>query len=130
MPCQVDFSAPFLLLFDNLSQDEQELIGEFVFHFHQNGLKGFRGKFGPTDNVPHNDPDRAAKIYFAKRNDLWHVHVGHPRWNPCKNPMASYLTSDYVVHFQRFSATHIALVDYNSHNPMKQPSRASLFRQR
>jgi hypothetical protein len=33
-----------------------------------------------------------------------------------------------VVHFQKLSETSIALVDYNSHNPMKQPKKEHLFK--
>ncbi|WP_416425621.1 hypothetical protein RAM80_07655 [Pseudomonas sp. App30] len=129
MPGQVDFSDHFTLLYDDLTDDEQDLIDDFVEHFKAHGLKGFPGKYGPTDAVPHSDPDRARKIRFANLHKLWHVHIGYPRWNACKNPMASYRTSDYVVHFQKFGPGHIALVDYNSHNPMRQPDRKSLFRQ-
>lgn len=128
MPNQVEVSVYFTNLFDLLPLDEKKLIGAFVSHFRANGLQGFKGKIGPTDNVPHSDPDRAKKIWFANHNKLWHVHIGHPKWNSCKNPAGGYLTSDYVVHFQKLSATSIALVDYNSHNPMQQPKRDSLFK--
>lgn len=129
MPHQVDYSDHFTLLYDALPDSEKDLIDAFIFEFIERGFKGkFPGKLARTDNVPHSDPDREKKIWFAKRYNLWHVHIGHPQWNPCKNPMASYLTSDWVVHFQKLSESHIALVDYNSHSPMAQPSRRSLFR--
>jgi hypothetical protein len=130
MPGQVDFSDHFFKLYGDLTEVEQDLIDDFVKHFEVHGLTGFPGKWGPTDAVPHGDPDRVRKIRFANLNRLWHVHIGFPQWNPCRNPMASYRTSDFVVHFQKLSPAHIALVDYNSHNPMRQPDRRSLFRQR
>ncbi|MBH3444054.1 hypothetical protein I5L59_10755 [Pseudomonas moraviensis] len=130
MPGQVDFSEHFIQLYTALPDDEQDLIDDFVEHFKIHGLLKFRGKVGPTDAVPQSDPDRVRKIRFAQINKLWHVHIGHPRWNTCKNPLASYNTSDFVVHFQRFSSSHIALVDYSSHNPMRQPDGKWLFRQR
>jgi hypothetical protein len=128
MPNQVDISDHFFELYDAMSDDEKDLVDDFVHHFREKGAKGFYGKIGPTDNVPHSDPDRAKKIWFAKKHHLWHVHIGHPKWNPCRNPFASYHTSNWVVHFQKFGDSHIALVDYNSHDPMQQPKRQSLFR--
>lgn len=130
MPNQVEFSAHFTTVFETLTTDEKFLIRDFVKHFRNNGLRGFKGKIGPSDNVPHADPDRARKIWFANHHKLWHVHIGHPNWNPCKNPLASYRTSDWVVHFQKLSDSHIAIVDYNSHNPMALPARSSLFYRR
>ncbi|WLH55620.1 hypothetical protein [Pseudomonas sp. FP2294] len=128
MPNQVEFSVHFTQLYNALSDAEQDLIDEFVFHFHKSGTKGFYGKVGPTDNVPHRDPDREKKIWYAKRHKLWHAHIGHPHWDACKNQMASYHTSNFVVHFQKFSETSIALVDYGSHDPMTQPKAQSLFK--
>lgn len=128
MPNQVEFSEHFTGLFITLSKEEQDLIEEFVFHFETHGLHTFIGKKGPTDNVPHSDPSRQAKITFAKRHKLWHVHIGYPRWSSCRNPAGGYETSNYVVHFQKFNDSNIALIDYNSHNPMIMPSKSSLFR--
>ncbi|HDS1765334.1 hypothetical protein NPS42_03780 [Pseudomonas putida] len=124
----VEFSQHFIELFSKLSESEQDLISAFVFHFKEHGLKTFQGKKGPTDNVPHADLNRRVKIEFAKKHRLWHAHIGHPQWNPCRNPLGGYKTSEYVVHFQKFSDSFIALVDYNKHNPMLQPRREHLFR--
>ena len=129
MPHKVEFTEHFTDVFEKLSDEEQSLIEEFVFHFEEHGLKTFHGKKGPTDNVPPGDPDRAKKIAYAKKQRLWHVHIGHPKWNHSRNPTAGYKTSNYVVHFQKFNETYIALVDYSSHNPMLQPPRHRLFKQ-
>lgn len=128
MPNQVEFSEYFTQLYDNLSEPEQDLIDDFVFHFRERGLDGFKGKFGPTDNVPLIDPDRINKIWWANKHHLWHAHIGYPAWSPCRNPLGTYQTSDFVVHFQKLSRTFIALVDYGSHNPMRMPERKTLFK--
>lgn len=128
MPHKVEFTGYFTNLYDNLSIQEQDLIDEFVFHFREHGLKNFQGKKVPTDNVPHSDPNRAVKVAYAMKQKLWHVHIGYPQWNKCKNPFAAYKTSNYVVHFQKFNDTFIALVDYNSHDPMQQPKKENLFK--
>ncbi|CAI8967286.1 hypothetical protein [Pseudomonas chlororaphis] len=124
----VEHSQHFIELFATLSSAEQDLIEEFIFHFTANGLRTFQGKKGPTDNVPHTDLNRRAKIDFAKKHKLWHVHIGYTQWHPCRNPLGGYKTSEYVVHFQKFSEFSIALVDYNKHNPMLQPRREHLFK--
>jgi len=124
----VEYSPHFISIFDSLSIAEKELIEEFIFHFTEHGLKSFQGKKSPTDNVPHADLNRKAKIDFAKRHRLWHVHIGYTHWNTCRNPLGGYKTSEYVVHFQKFSEHLIALVDYNRHNPMLQPRRENLFK--
>ncbi|WP_223533633.1 hypothetical protein [Pseudomonas sp. GL-RE-20] len=128
MQNKVEFSAHFTTLYDSLPPQEQDLIDEFIYHFRSHGLKTFEGKKGPTDNVPTGDKDRAAKVAYAKKQKLWHAHVGHPKWNTCRNPLGGYKTSDYVVHFQKFNETFIALVDYDSHRNMQPPARDRLFK--
>jgi hypothetical protein len=130
MPNQVELGSHFATLFSTLSDEEQGLIEDFIFHFQANGIRSFKGKKGPSDNVPQTDPDRASKIAYARKHQLWHVHIGYPRWNASRSPMAGYETSNYVVHFQKFNEHHIALVDYGSHSPMGLPQRNFLFRQR
>lgn len=128
MPFKVEFSEHFTSCYEDRSDPEKDLIDDFVFHFRQFGLKGFRGKVAPTDNVPMIDPDRIHKIWWANRHNLWHAHIGYPAWAPCINPYGTYETSDFVVHFQKLSLELIALVDYGSHNPMLMPERKALFR--
>lgn len=130
MPNQVEVGAHFSTLFETLSDEEKTLIEDFVFHFEAQGLKTFIGKKSPSDNVPITDPSRAVKIAYAKKHQLWHVHIGYPKWNASRNPAGAYQTSNYVVHFQRFNENHIALIDYGSHNPMGLPQKSYLFRQR
>ncbi|QEY62516.1 hypothetical protein FXN65_10670 [Metapseudomonas lalkuanensis] len=130
MPFKIEFSEHFTDKFDCLTELEQSLIEDFVFHFRDFGLKNFIGKVARTDNVPAIDPDRIHKIWWANKQLLWHAHVGYPCWIASRNPYGTYQTSDFLVHFQKFSDTYIALVDYGSHNPFKIPERKMLFRQR
>lgn len=134
MPRKVDFTDYFTELYDGLTAQEQDLVDEFVFYFESNGLKPsastprFTGKISSTENVPHGVVDRGAKIAYARRHKLWHVHIGWPHWNQSRNHMAAYKTSNYVVHFQWISDTWIALVGYGCHNPMRQPQKHRLFK--
>lgn len=128
MPFTLEFSPHFLQKYDEISDVEKDLIDDFVYHFKAHGLDGFKGKVAPTDNVPQLDPDRIEKIWWAKRHHLFHAHIGYPAWCPSRNPWGTYYTSDFLVHFQKFSKQHIALVDYGSHNPFLIPERKALFR--
>lgn len=135
MSRKVDFTDYFTEQYDRLTTKEQDLIDDFVFFFETIGLKHspytprFTGKISSTENVPHGVYDRAAKIAYARRHRLWHVHIGWPHWNPSRNHMANYKTSNYVVHFQKINDSYIALVGYDCHNPMRQPEKHRLFTQ-
>lgn len=129
MPFKVEFSEHFTQKYDDISDPERSLIDDFVFHFRQFGLNGYCGKVAKTDNVPQVDPDRIHKIWWANKHHLHHVHIGYPAWQPCRNPYGTYMTSEYMLHFQRFSQEYIALVDYGSHNPFLIPERQMLFKQ-
>lgn len=132
MPCKVTFTDHFTDLYDGLSVREQELVDDFVFYAEATGLAVlphyFPGKIAPTDRVSRSAPDRAAKIAYARANNLWHAHIGYLQWTPSGNPAATYMTSLYVVHFQKLVGGSIALVDYGSHRPMKQPLPSQLFK--
>lgn len=128
MPRKIEFSEHFTQKYDGLSEVEQNLIDDFVFHFIEHGLDRFSGKIAPTDNVPALDPDRINKIWWANKHHLYHAHIGYPHWIPSRNPWGTYQTSDYLVHFQKLNPSYIALVDYGSHNPFLIPERQMLFK--
>lgn len=129
MPFEVDFSDYFTLLFENLTEPEQDLIYDFASYCRENGgHKGFVGKVARTDNVPGDDPNRGQKIWFAKRYNLYHAHIGFPKWRDSRNPLAAYRTSEWVVHFQQVSAMKIRIVDYDFHDPMHMPKHHMLTR--
>lgn len=58
------------------------------------------------------------KYTFAYGNDLWHYHIGIPRFVPSIS--GRYFTSDWVLHFQwpnwRSNGPHIHIVDLLPHN--------------
>lgn len=128
MSYKLDVVDHFVLKFNGLPQDQKKLIQLFVGHYREKGLGGWQGKVAKSDNVPEADPDRMIKIWRANRYNLWHAHIGHPTWAPGRNQWVKYDTSDWVVHFQKMSDRHIALLDYDHHNPMTLPSTDILFR--
>lgn len=119
----VTFSVHFDELYRNyLPANDVDKIDDFTEHFEQFGFSGLPGKLAPTWNVPGIDVDYEEKKRFAVEHYLWHYHVGVPFYQPPRNPAASWMTSDWVVHFQRFPGDlEIRLVDYDCHDPMHMP---------
>ncbi|MDV3443756.1 hypothetical protein R0G64_30515, partial [Pseudomonas otitidis] len=66
-------------------------------------------------------PLRMART-MGPANSIGRSRMAHLR------TLGTHHTSDFVVHFQKFSESYIALVDYGSHNPMRMPGRESLFK--
>lgn len=128
MSYKLDVVDCFVLKYNGLPQDQKRLIQLFISHYRDRGLDGWIGKVAKSDNVPENDPERAMKIWRAKRYNMWHAHVGYPTWTDGQNQWIQYKTSDWVVHFKKMSDRHIALLDYDHHNPMSLPTTNMLFR--
>lgn len=128
MPRIIEFSVHFDNLYrKHLPAGDLDKIDDFTEHFELYGFDGLVGKLSPTWNVPGIDGEYEAKKQFAVEHYLWHYHVGVPFYQPPRNPAASYMTSDWVVHFQRFPGDmHIRLVDYDCHDPMHMPTLQSL----
>lgn len=125
----VQLSARFDELYRlHLPAKDLDKVDDFTEHFVQYGFAGLPGKVAPTWNVPGLDKDYEEKKQFAVANYLWHYHVGVPHYQPPRNPAASYMTSDWVVHFQRFPGDLvIRLVDYDCHDPMHMPTVKDLL---
>lgn len=123
-----DFGPHFDYLYRKcLPAADVDKVDDFTYHFEEFGFQGLPGKLAPSWNVPGTDPDYEEKKRFAVEHYIWHYHVGIPDYRPPRNPLASYQTSDWVVHFQRFPGdTHIRLIDYDQHNPMRMPTKAML----
>lgn len=110
-----------------LPDQDLDRIDDFTEHFLAHGFQGLPGKLAPTWNVPGVDRDYHEKKQFAVEHYLWHYHIGIPAYMPPRNPAASYMTSDWVVHFQRMPGDMvIRLVDYDCHDPMHMPGATAL----
>lgn len=116
----VEFSPHFDALYRGFPERDQDRIDDFTEHFVQYGLVSLQGKVGPSWKVPGTDPEYYEKVRFAREHYLWHYHVGIPDYKPSR--YGDYMTSDWVVHFQRFPRDQvIRLVDYGFHSPMHLP---------
>ncbi|GAB2886083.1 hypothetical protein GCM10027093_21430 [Paraburkholderia jirisanensis] len=113
MAYTVRFNAQFAKEFANFPSDQQDAILDFTDTFEKYGLGDFTryvGKITPSWNgVAVGGP----QYTFAYTNDLWHYHIGLPKFN---HVHGKYATSDWVLHFQWPSrGTTINLVDICYH---------------
>lgn len=119
----VDYSESFLKYYDAANQTglthQLDCIDEFIDHFLEKGLSGWRGKVAPSNRLPEGYPNREIAISHAEEHNLWHAHIG----DPCFKPSVSgrYLVSDGVIHFKRENPYTIKLISVSYHNPMELP---------
>lgn len=124
----VELADAFTQRYPQYPKDDRLKITHFISHVEQHGYDGLTGKIGPSDNIPQQDPNRRAKIRYAKRYHLWHYHIGIPRYLPARHILAPYQTSEYVLHFMKFPGGKvIRIVDLDYHDPMTLPPLADLF---
>lgn len=107
------FNKQFANEFKNFPQNQKDAITSFIFTFQSHGLADFsnyKGKIAPSwTGLDPNDPD----YIYARENDLWHYHIGIPRY---EQRHGKYKTSDMILHFQWFNkGNHINIVDVYDH---------------
>lgn len=111
---QAHFGPKFAEYFENYPPDQRVAILKFVSIYQIHGLDKtkFEGKLSPTWHVSGEDPDYYTKVEYARRNELWHYHIGIPNYKQSPN---GYLTSDMVLHMQRHDEYNITLLDCYFH---------------
>lgn len=111
---EVHYGPLFSTYFGNYPRDQQTAILKFVAIYQQHGLDfdKYEGKLAATWNVPGTDPKYYEKVEFARRNELWHYHIGLPAYT--ESP-GGYKTSDMVLHLQRHDKFSITLLDCYFH---------------
>lgn len=114
MTFNVSFSQEFAKTFAGLSVADQKKIDDFIGIFLAHGLGSFShypGKIAPSWSGPATRTDAA----YARANELWHYHVGIPRFKPSVS--GKYATSDWLLHFQwPKCGSDIKIVDLLPHN--------------
>ncbi|WP_186100524.1 hypothetical protein [Burkholderia gladioli] len=107
------FSAQLAIEFKNFPKNQQDAILDFTDIFENFGLSDFSkypGKISPSWSGAIMG---SAEYVFAFSNELWHYHIGIPRYNYVHS---KYATSDWVLHFQwPGQGSSISLVDVYSH---------------
>ncbi|WP_071058475.1 hypothetical protein [Pelistega sp. MC2] len=117
MSISVFFGTLFLKEMKNFPQEDIIKIGDFARHVASSGFLGLPGKNKMSDNVPKNDPNWLYKVKYAQDYNLWHYHIGIPKYN---NGNSGHLTSEYVLHYIKGDG-YIKIVDMTAHPPMILP---------
>jgi hypothetical protein len=130
---QVSASFNFVKIFQNLEPlkspfkypnelPDQIKIATVISKYLESGWEGdLKGKNHSSDNVPPEDVNWLEKVKYAQKHNLWHYHVGIPFY---ENSEYGYLTSYYVLHYQKLTETHIKLIDLDTHSPMGLPKES------
>lgn len=106
------FLPQFALEFGIFPEDQQQKVLDFLEIYENYGLSDFgkyEGKISPSwVGLEESDPD----YIYCHANALWHYHIGFPEYIE-NHP--KYKTSEWVLHFQISSNSHINIVDMYSH---------------
>jgi len=121
---EIEYGKQFLKEFPNFPSKDQDAIAQFIEHIINFGFFGLEGRNKNSDNVDKDDPHFSQKVKYAQDNALWHYHIGILRYDHNK-PFGD-RTSEYVLHYQRFSET-IKIVDYTAHPPFRLPKEHYLI---
>lgn len=139
MEFTLDASNYFKSKLKNFGKAEKKKVLTFMQTFQQGGfnaidnftIRGYKVRNKSSDCVPTDDPDFINKVKFAINNKLWHFHAGF--YTIDDNNIDGYilspngdLTSQWVIHYQKFSDEHIKAVDISPHPPLDLPAETSL----
>lgn len=114
---KVEFSDSFAEQFLHFDGDIRDTIVEFAIYVERHGLKGLQGRNkSSVPRNPHTKKEQSNHAY-AQKHCLWHYHIGIP----CYVGEHGDMTSEYVLHYQRFD-DEIILVDLLPHPPFELPT--------
>lgn len=133
MTNELEVTEHFKSKLRNLSKAPKKKIAFFVKTFQEGGfyaiddvtIDGRTVRNKKSDNIPSDDPEFIAKVQFAQKHKLWHFHAGFYDLD-CdiegyKISPTGDLTSQWVIHYQKFSKSHINVVDVTPHPPFSLP---------
>jgi mRNA-degrading endonuclease RelE of RelBE toxin-antitoxin system len=122
----------------NLAKKPRKKIASFIDIFQTGGfyaidnvsIDGRIVRNKQSNNIPTSDPDFIKKVSFAQKHKLWHFHAGFYDVD-CdidgyKYSESGDLTSQWVIHYQKFSESHINIVDVTPHPPFSLPDEKLL----
>lgn len=114
----VEFGQIFINRFNKFPVTDQEKIFDFTTHIKLNGFSGLPGRNKQSTDVDKNDHQFLKKVHYARKNNLWHYHIGIPDYD--KTNQFGDWTSKYIIHYQLFNET-VKVIDFDSHPPFTLP---------
>ena len=91
-------------------------LQDFLQHAADDDLDGLKGRNKRSDDADPNNHNFMQNTQYAHDNELWHYHLGLPKFETSKY---GDLTSDWILHYQRFD-TYIKIIQIAKH-PFKFP---------
>lgn len=133
----MDFELEMTIIFKNKVKNfaiaEKRKIRRFIETFLNGGfdainnyfIQSYKVRNKSSDNIDKNDIDFIEKVKFALHHQLWHYHAGfyninneYPIDNGYKLSDKSDLVSQWLIHYQKISHSHIILIDIMPHPPL------------
>ncbi len=133
----MDYELETTAIFDSKAKNfaiaEKRKIKRFMIEFSKGGFQsidnykihGYKVRNKNSDNVDKNDSDFIKKVNHALSLKLWHYHAGfynlnneYPIDNGYKLSDKNDLVSQWLIHYQKISDSHIVLVDIMPHPPL------------
>lgn len=120
---EVSFSQDFLKKFKNFPTKDKEIISAFVTHISHYGFTGLKGRNKSSTDVPKEDPNFLKKVNYAKEHNLWHYHIGIPKYT--LSTLGDYV-SEYVIQYS-LVGNEVKILSLDPHPPLKLPPESYFF---
>ena len=133
MDYELEIAAIFERKVKHFAIAEKRKVRRFIETFLNSGLngidnyliQGYKVRNKNSDNVDTNDSDFIKKVNHALSLKLWHYHAGfynlnneYPIDNGYKLSEKNDLVSQWLIHYQKLSDSHIVLLDIMPHPPL------------
>ncbi len=115
---RVEFGTRFKNAIPNFPKNDREKIRQFITHLQQYGFEGLTGRNKSSDDINPDDPDYLQKLTKVQKHNLWHYHIGIPKYETATNGEQ---VSEYVLHYCK-GDDFIKIVDMSPHPPFILPS--------
>ena len=117
----------------NFGMSEKIKIKRFMDEFSNGGfnaidnylIDSYKVRNKSSDDISKDDNDFIVKVQHALQHNLWHYHAGfyninneYPIDNGYKLSDKNDLVSQWLIHYQKISDSHIVLVDIMPHPPL------------
>ena len=117
---EVRMSLWFSEYIERLSDNDYNKIDKFIEHVEKYGLTGLMGSNLKSDRVNSKNPNAKNDELFAQQNNLWHYHIGIPKYDTTKG-IGQYKSAFYL-HYERYP-DYIRIIGMDDHNPFTLPSK-------
>lgn len=102
-------------------------------HFKIRNQKNYLIRNKKSTSVDTNDPEFSIKVEYARKEKLWHYHLGF--YDSNENNLEGYrlsnngdLTSQWIIHYAKINDNEITIWDLDCHPPFSLPEFNSKYK--